>query len=262
MRFTELIDGLRAGEDGAYRQAIPPEWGQGRTAYGGITAALSGAAAAKAHPGLPPMRSAQVGFIGPAAGEAQVKTELLRQGRSTTFVATDLTAEAGLATRCLFVFGAGRDGALSHRDMPMPDLPPPDPAEVLPMGPPFPNFLSQFEVHIVRGGVPFTGRGDHRSFWWVRHRDENAREGLLPLLALADVTPPAISPKIDNIVPVSSVTWQVDFLTDDPSSADGWYLVETSAESAGDGWSAQRMAIWAKDGRPVAAHRQSVVVFG
>nr|WP_305888921.1 thioesterase family protein [Parvularcula maris] len=248
-------------EGGTYHQAIPPEWSQGRTAYGGLTASMCLAAAQNAFSGLPPLRSAQIGFVGPAAGKAVIACELLRQGKSTSFVAADLRAEAGLATRALLVFGAARESKIAHLDLSPPDLPPLDPSKLLPTGSSFPAFLSQFDIHIARGGVPFSGRGEHRSFWWVRHRDEEARAGILPLIALADIQPPAIAPVIEGPAPVSSVTWQVDLLSDDPQTEDGWYLVETSAEWAGGGWSSQKMTVWDRSLRPVASHRQSVVVF-
>jgi acyl-CoA thioesterase len=260
VRFTELM-GLMSETDGIFRLPIPAEWAQGRTAYGGLTAAICARAATKAFADLPPLRSAQIGFIGPAAGEAQVRADILRRGRSTTFVGVDLDAEAGLAARALLVFGAGRDSVVTHSDMPMPEVAPPDPDKLLPTQPPVPAFLSQFDIHIARGGLPFMGKGEPRCFWWARHRDEAARAGLLPLLAIGDIPPPAISPIIKGPAPVSSVTWQVDMLTDDVATEDGWYLIESSAEWAGEGWSSQRMGIWNRAGRPLVAHRQSVAVF-
>ncbi|MEE4208377.1 MAG: hypothetical protein V2I43_03815, partial [Parvularcula sp.] len=122
--------------------------------------------------------------------------------------------------------------------------------------------LQQFDIEGARRYEPFAGNGEYAIRWWVRLREEELRSTAVGLLCLADVPPPAVAPMMEGPAPVSSVTWQHDFLTDDFSTEDGWYIVESVAETAADGWSAQRMGIWASNGRPVASGRQSVVVFG
>ena len=51
--------------DGGFRAQIPSDWLQGRTAYGGLSSALALHAAQGIEPDLPPLRSAQIAFIGP-----------------------------------------------------------------------------------------------------------------------------------------------------------------------------------------------------
>ena len=108
--FTDLTRSLTRGE-GAYAASVPEDWLQGRTAYGGLSAALALAAARAATPDLPPLRTAQVAFVGPASGELHVTTTTLRAGKSMTFVGTDAAGDAGACTRCLFGFGAARAAA-------------------------------------------------------------------------------------------------------------------------------------------------------
>ena len=55
-------------QDLTFTLDAPPSWSQGRTLYGGMTAALAWAAAGRAFPDLPPLRSVQAAFVGPAAG--------------------------------------------------------------------------------------------------------------------------------------------------------------------------------------------------
>jgi acyl-CoA thioesterase len=74
--------------------------------------------------------------------------------------------------------------------------------------------------------------------------------------------PPAITTHLTAFAPLSSMTWMIDFLTEDVSSDDGWYLLESTPEHAADGYSAQSMAIWSTDGRcRLARGRQMVTVF-
>ena len=243
------------------KTSIPETWAQGRTAYGGLTAALSALAAERIDGELPPMRSAQVAFVGPAMGEVSVKAEVLRRGKSTTFVGSDLSTEKGTACRSTLVYGSGRESMISMTDFPQPDVPHHSELDLLPPDDVRPAFIKNFDIKVGSGGLPFMGVGDHHMAWWCRHQDPKAWNTETGLLALGDVTPPAIAPLMKGPAPVSSVTWQMDFLTDDLSTENGWYLLYTHAERATEGWSGQDMGVWASDGRPIASARQTIVVF-
>ncbi|GGY43421.1 thioesterase family protein [Parvularcula lutaonensis] len=259
MIFSDLLKGKAA--EGDLMVEIPESWAQGRTAYGGLTAAIGLVAARRGTSDLPPLRSVQVAFIGPAAGSVTATSRVLRQGKSTTFVEFDVTAEKGIASRGSLVYGSGRESAVSLTDMPMPEVPGPEGLERMEITPFHPKFLSNFEIAPAAGGLPFMGTNEHHMTWWARHRDEAARGTEEGLVAIGDLTPPAAAPLMKTFAPVSSVNWHIDILSEDLSSQDGWYLIHSHANSAGDGWSAQDMGVWARDGRPLAAARQTIVVF-
>ena len=260
MDFSTLLDAATF-DGGTLRSPIPESWAQGRTAYGGLTAALCAEAAERLVPDLPPLRSAQVAFVGPAAGEAEVRAEVLRRGKSTAFLGVDLFAEAGLAARTTLVYGAGRESAVRTSNRPMPDVPSFRDLDSMPNDERRPAFLRNFEIKAASGGLPFIPSGHHFMTWWVRHLDPRHQNSEKGILSLGDVTPPAVAPLMPGFAPVSSVTWHVDMLTDDLSTEDSWYLLHTSADAGADGWSGQDMAIWASDGRPIMGARQSVLVF-
>jgi acyl-CoA thioesterase len=256
--FTELLSGA-VFADGVLSLSIPAGWMQGRTTYGGLSAALCLETARRAFPDAPPLRSALVSFIGPAGGEVTGRAKLLRQGKSVTFIEAELSGEAGLATRCAFAFGDARPSQWSRTFTPLPDVPPPeDCAPFIPegMGPPF---AKHFEARLAKGGRPATGSKEHDHFIWVRHREEVA--GPVALLAIADMPPPALMPMFTEFAPISSMTWMVNMLTDAPATRDGWWLLESRAEQAGGGYSSQDMLVWNRDGDLVIAGRQSVAVF-
>jgi len=73
-------------EETGFRVDIPPHWKQGRTAYGGLTAALMLAGAQKQIEGLPPLRSALINFVGPVTDSPLLTAELQRKGRNVTSV--------------------------------------------------------------------------------------------------------------------------------------------------------------------------------
>src|SRR5271165_3551282 len=96
--FSRLLQDIsRSGDE--FTTTVPDDWLQGRTLYGGLSAALCVEAAARTFSELPPLRSAQFSFVGPASGAVRLVPSILRKGKSTVFVAVDLIGEAGLATR-------------------------------------------------------------------------------------------------------------------------------------------------------------------
>ena len=86
MSFVELLASI-VPTDAGFAVDAPPSWSQGRTLYGGISSALCLEAVHRAFPDLPPLRSAQIAFVGPASGNVSMHPTILRRGKSTAFVA-------------------------------------------------------------------------------------------------------------------------------------------------------------------------------
>lgn len=258
--YSHLIASFGANT-GAFRGRVPENWLQGRTLYGGLTGALCLEAIGRTFPALPPLRSAQIAFVGPAEGEVSVTASMLRQGKSVTFVGADLAGEAGLAARAVFAFGAARASMFNRRFTPAPGVPGPEESGFFfPPGFDGPVFARNFDVRLAKGGIPATSSTEHDHFLWVRHRDR-AATSVAALLALADMPPPAVMPMFPTFARISSMTWGLNFLTDHPQTDDGWWLLESRAENAAEGYSSQDMFVWNRAGEPVIAGRQSVAIF-
>lgn len=145
---------VQDGDDYVFQ--APEEWAQGRTLYGGITAALCYTVVQRAHGDLGPLRSAQFTFVGPAAGQLRLRPTLLRRGRSSAIVGTESWTGEGAATRATFVFGGARDSAVVHDFAPRMDGAPPEQCE------PFhkttktlKGFLGRFEFRLAAGARLF-----------------------------------------------------------------------------------------------------------
>jgi acyl-CoA thioesterase len=258
--FSDLLSSMQKEGD-AFRVALDDTWAQGRTAYGGLSAAFCVEAALRAVPDLPPLRSAQFALIGPASGMLSMKAQILRRGKSTAFVGVDLTGEAGLAARAILTFGVARNSALTYADLPMPLVEDIESSPSFFGDKPVISFQQQFESRMAGGARPLQPDADPEYLIWFRHRDERAREGIVPLIALADAPPPASMVIFPQPGPISTMTWSMDILTDDPQSRDGWWLVESKTETAHQGFSTQSMMVWNTAGQPVIAHRQNVAIF-
>ena len=125
--LKQAIDALVPIE-GGWRGSVPENWLQGRTAYGGFSAALALHAAQVSDVDLPPLRSAQVAFIGPLSGDIVIRANRLRRGRNAAFVQVDVESAAGLGLRATFVFMATMPSKLDHATATAPAFPMPGPA--------------------------------------------------------------------------------------------------------------------------------------
>ena len=242
--------------EGGFRVAIPPSWLQGRTAYGGLSAALALEAAIRAEPDLPPLRSAQIAFIGPLSGEVAVTATKLRRGRNAAFIQADLVSEAGLGFRATFVFMAPLPSAVTHDEAPRAPVPPPAPGAKLYTGPED-FFTGNFNFFDHKQGT-----GPAEWLRWARLREREGLHPMVELMAIGDALPPAAFKLIPGgKAPVSSLNWQINFVAAEPATEDGWWLLHATADRARDGYSSQRMTLWNASGALIAEGMQGVAIF-
>jgi len=233
--FTELLHGIRRDADGMLHVAIPPTWMQGRTTYGGLTAALCLEAARELVDDLP-LRSAQVAFVGPSGGDVSLKPTLLRRGKNTAFVSVDMRHADGFASQCIFAFGKARESALKFQHLPMPDVPTFDEAPSFFREGPRPGFTNNFNMKGVVGDPPISGSEKRSIGLWMRHKEEALRMSATAVLALADAPPPAALSMLKVPAPISSMTWMAEFLTEDITTEDGWFFALHTADTALNGY--------------------------
>jgi acyl-CoA thioesterase len=264
--ISQLLSSVVPHESGD-SVVVPPDWLQGRTTFGGITAALS-IASALSKRALPPLRSAQFAFMGPVEGSVELVPQELRVGRSSAYVGVDVTCDSRLSARSLLLFAEGRESR--HRSVPcdMPSVPPPEDCPDFFDSPDAPKFSAHFEARLALGSPMLSGASEPSYHVWVRHRDEDTTEvpAMTRLIALADVLPPPILALADVAAPVSTMTWSIDVVLPADSAQDaldgrGWHLLGSHAEAMADGYSAQAMHVWRPDGTRVLTGRQVVAAF-
>ena len=254
--LKQIIDTLEPIE-GGWRGAIPDNWLQGRTAYGGLSSAIALHAAQKSDRNLPPLRSALVAFIGPLSGDVVIRASRLRRGRNAAFVQVDVESEAGLGLRATFVFMGPVASTVDHRQGGAPNFPTPGPETQTYRGHSGVSFSHNFELLDRRDETV----GPAEWLRWVRLNDREGLDPMVELIAVADCLPPAALKLIGGPAPVSSMTWQLNLLDPAPRTTDGWWLLRAATDYAKDGSSSQTMAIWNAEGSPVADQMQSVAIF-
>lgn len=254
-----VVDDLDRTDDGLTIDA-PPLWSQGRTLYGGMTAALCHEAARTHVAPEARLRSAQFAFIGPASGRLTLVPKVARQGRSSSVIVVDMIANDALVANATFVFGAARDSVIAYdRDL-FPTVVPPDDCPLLfPDGHSPVSFANNFEVRLAAGSFLFSG-GEPEFTLWVRFRDPQTVDPVTALLALADSPPPAAMTLFPQPAAISTATWAVD-LMHAPDAIDGWHLLRSTGEQASDGYAMQDLTLWNAKGRRLVRGRQCVAIF-
>lgn len=242
-------------ESGGFTLALPDSWKQGRTAYGGVSSAIALHAAMSTERDLPPLRSAQIAFVGPLSGQLSATATILRRGRNAAFVQADVAGEAGLGLRAIFTFMADLPSSVAHHAACPAPVAAPDEAACITSGP----------AHFFTGNFDMVDRSDATgpAEWlrWVRLREREGIDPAVELIAIADALPPAAFKLLASPAPVSSLTWQINLLAR-PTTRDGWFLLHARSDRAVAGQSSQRMTVWDAAGRPVADAMQAVAIFG
>lgn len=259
-RIADIIAAATPVDDG-FIAAIPRDWLQGRTAYGGLSSALALHAAQGIEPALPPLRSATISFIGPLAGVVTVTATRLRRGRTAAFIQADIASDAGLGYRAIFVFMAEQPSRIELTGRLASSIPPPAADATLYTGPDD-FFTGNFNFLDLKEHAPGVPLGDAEWLRWARLRDASRLDPMVEVLALADALPPAAFKLLGKQpAPLSSLTWIVNLLTPAPVTTDGWWLLSARSDHALDGGSSQTMMLWNAAGEPIAQGMQSVAIF-
>jgi acyl-CoA thioesterase len=226
----------------------PPNWLQGRTIYGGLAAALALQAVLRDAPGLGPLKSAHIVFVGPASQSLTFKTAVLRQGKSATCISVDCMAGTEVVLRVMFIFADPRSSKIQHDFCQFPAVKGPESYPSLGVVSQAPASLANFELRFAGKSLPVTGSDHPELLAWVRHRDASGVDPAVALLALGDSLPP-----------ISSMTWTLDIAR--PATVDEWLLLRSTSQRASNGYSYQTMEIWNEQGALVLSGAQTVAFF-
>ena len=258
MTIASLIDPITAAP-GSVRLENAEAWLQGRTLYGGASALIAYTAAVRAHPGLAPLRAAQIAFSGPVGANFETRVTVLRAGRNVTQLRSELVAQGEVGLAATLVFGAAREANAVH---------PAPPAEPWPGAPedcePLPNpealhFIGNFEL---RRAQDETGPGFPLVRRWLRLRDEHGLDPVSRLILIGDTLPPGSMRAMRRRGPLSSVNWSFNILDPEARTRGGWWLAETASDHADHGYSSERLRLWNADGELAMVGMQAAAIFG
>jgi acyl-CoA thioesterase len=237
--------------------SIPPSWHQGRTSYGGLSSVLAYQAAKLAADDLPPLKSAQIAFIGPLAGEIAVSAHILRRGKNTAFIQAEISGADGVGLTCNFIFMNRRHSHLDYVHIPAPNFPLIPTDDVVRSGPPE-FFTGHMQYPDKRLQL---GMATNRLASWHRLTEHQGLDHIAELICIGDALPPSAMGLMTEKGMVSSMNWQINMLTDAPTTENGWWYLSSETHHAANGASSQYMTVWNSSGEAVLTGMQSVAIF-
>lgn len=197
----------------------------------------------------------------PDAGPANLRADLIHQGRSVAFGRVDLEQEGRVVATATGSWAKPREG-VEYASWTPPEAPDPDTcpsmSSVREDGP-FP-IHRQWDIRSIEG-VPF-GQGERAEMrWWIRPPEHRPLDAPM-LTAMSDALPPPIFavsmpaagvPTLDLTVHVRA---QLDEVRWEPGD---WVLCRFTSRLAADGFVEEDGELWSADGILLANSRQLAI---
>ncbi len=260
MTFDEVTTWTRTAE--GWTGTLPPEWGQGRAAFGGVVAAAGLRALRTFVPAERTPRTVTTTFYGPVTPEpATMTARIVRAGRSLTFAEAEI-AQGTLRARVAATFAADRESVTSIPEQ-LVALPDPDGFVDFPVIPGvIPAFMQQIHSKWTEGSFPFSGATDGTVLAALLRFHEPPARGWERLLALLDVMPAPVLQQLDRPAPASSIVWTTHFVAPDAGEPGDWSFFRYETLSASGGYCTALGKLYDARGRLVAWSEQLHAVFG
>lgn len=245
--------------------SLPLSWGQGRTAFGGVSAALLFAAMKSKIKDCAPLRSLATNFVGPLLLDTpfRFEVEILREGKNTTQMTGRIIQNDAVAVIQQGCFGNAR---LSNIEVPCVDghfLDSPSRENTLvPIEGITPNFLSHIDLAIINGAMPYSAATSSKLDGWMRFKQPPMTLTDVHLVGLIDAWPPTVLQMMKKPSPASTMTWNLELIYPHSQlSPTDWFAYKAKTRIASEGYVHAEADIWDSSGRLVAVSRQSVAVF-
>jgi acyl-CoA thioesterase len=192
----------------------------------------------------------------PDGGAAEVRVDVVKQGRTASTVRTTLWQQDKPCLDMLVTAGELPGGDAEFVSTPMPAIPAPDDCRARSETDFRVELLDHVDVRIDPQTVPFHGnRGEPAIRGWMRFRDGSDPDANALLLAV-DVCPPTVFRLgLMGWAPTVELTC---LLRAEPTP--GWLAFEARATLVHGGWFDEQATVWDSRGRVVAQSRQLALV--
>ena len=246
--------------------SVPESWSQGRTLFGGLSAALTYHAMKNAITKEQLLRSLNTSFIGPIqlGEEFEISIEVLRRGKNVTQILGRIIQAGQTALSSLACFGTARQSKITVNNNLQHCMPPPKNASFLPQIPKVtPQYLAQFHLAKTKGSWPFTGNKEATVQGWMRFATPPKTFSDTHLVAIIDTWPPTILQMFKLPKMASTMSWNLEFIHPHlPIANDDWCAYQAITRQASDGYAHTEANVWGAKGELIAISRQVVTVFG
>lgn len=244
--------------------SIHPGWGQGRTTFGGLSAALLVEKQQQEQSGGRYLRSLNINFCGPLFTEQAFKleTQTLSSGKSISQINGQAIQNDKVATQLVACFGIERESDINVIPT-IRDLGPAGAGSRLNYIKGItPEFVQHVEFSYTLGKFPFSNTKETKLGGWVRFKESPAVMSEAHLIALIDAWPPTLLPMLKTSCPCATVSWNLEFIQPLPNLEPGdWIYYEAEIKQAHHGYGHTDAKIYNQNGQLLALSRQLTSVY-
>lgn len=260
MNIDHFLNRIELGE----YPLIPDSWAQGRTTYGGLTAAIVLHAMQQ---GVEPdrkLRALDINFTRPfeANSPYHIEVETLGEGKTVCVKNARLIQDGKVRANLRGDFCRPLPNDKRIDLFTPPQLRPIDQCWRFD-GPFLPVFFQNMEVYLASKAPPFSGKPVYDMQGWMRYKETPHAITTAHLVGLIDAWPPTAAAHYDKPVPMSTISWHLHFTLDADHFAPTDFLGYHSSVSFEEAGISSTVAyIWRPDGRLLAKSVQTNIIYG
>jgi len=249
--------------------SVDRSWGQGRTLFGGVSAAIALEKARQQIDISRPLRSLSVSFCGATLADQDfhVSSQLLSEGKSVSQINGHIIQNDKVVTQITACYGIERESEVEVQAQPVtiPELGTGQRMSYI--SGLTPEFVQHIDYEYTRGQFPFSNSQYNELAGWMRFRDANEAMSESHLIALIDSWPPVALQKLKKLAPAATVTWNLEIvqplsLLEKPLTAGEWLYYEAEIQQAHHGYVHTEAKVYSPDGTLIALSRQLVTIYG
>ncbi|MGO2012911.1 MAG: acyl-CoA thioesterase [Pseudoalteromonas sp.] len=269
MHFEQLLEraaqiGKLSPESSSTSMQFPANWCQGRTAFGGLSAALLYQAVRQQVDQSRRLLSISTNFVGPLLADTDftINVEVLREGENSTQVLVKAIQNDQVCVIVQACFGKQRESNISVPVTKKMTLKPVDESHTLPYKEGImPAFFQHVSLCPEQGSMPFTGAETSHLGGWMKFNHQPAAITEAHIIALTDAWPPTLLQMFKQPAPASSMSWYLEFVQLPTLESKQWLGFEAITHHSQGGYGLEDGAIWSQSGQLIALTRQTVAVF-
>jgi acyl-CoA thioesterase len=246
--------------------SIDEDWGQGRSTFGGLAAALvlekiAGSPAVRQKA----LQSLAVNFCGPLTANIPCifRCEILSEGKSVVQIQGQLIQAGQIKTQLLACYGLLRESTIDIQHSHASPKGTIEKAMHLPFIPGItPNFVQHIDSHMLSNSIPFTGVDTTEVTGWMKFKQPAKLFNEVAIVALIDAWPPAVLQLLNKPAPASTITWNMEFIQPAPElKPDDNLFYDCKVVQAINGYAHTEAKVFHPNGELLVLSRQMVGVY-
>jgi acyl-CoA thioesterase II len=255
---------LSPSQNAVQTMTFPSNWCQGRTAFGGLSAALLYQAMRQYVNDERRLLSISTNFVGPLIADIpfSLSVDILREGKSSTQVLAKAIQNEQVCVIVQACFAKERESSVDVPVTKTLSLKPVNEKFTLPyVENKMPAFFQHIDLCPQQGSMPFTGASTSHIGGWMRLKQAPDKFNEAHVIALTDAWPPTLLQMFKQPAPASSMSWYLEFVQTPTLEPTEWLGFEAITHQAKNGYGLEDGCIWSQTGELIALTRQTVALF-